>query len=80
MFGSESIEIESDLTLRAQAAIEQHPHFRGRAGQFQFECAEHTLVVRGKVPTYYLKQLVQSALMEIDHCRVDNRIEVLPTG
>ena len=80
MLGGDGYELDPELIRRAQALIERHPHFRGRADQFQFECVEHALVVRGKVPTYYLKQLVQSALMEMDHCRVDNRIEVLPTG
>jgi hypothetical protein len=36
-----------------------------------------TLVLRGRVPTYYLKQLAQTIVVEIDDAeQIDNRIEV----
>jgi hypothetical protein len=36
------------------------------------------LVIRGRVPTFYLKQLLQDALKEIEGVRrLDNRVEVV---
>ena len=51
-----------NLELRARDTLDQHPHFRGRAGLFQYECCGDVLIVRGTVPTFYLKQLLQTAL------------------
>jgi hypothetical protein len=35
------------------------------------------LVVRGSVPTFHMKQIVQGALRELESvCRIDNQIEV----
>lgn len=61
----------------AHDLIAQHPHFRGRAEMFEFECRENVLVVRGCVPTFYLKQLLQNTLKQLDGVeRVDNRVDV----
>jgi hypothetical protein len=69
----------SAIVLRAEDLVAQHPHFRGRTGQFDFECADGVLIVRGRVPTYYLKQLLQSTLQQLDDvCRLDCRVDVSP--
>ena len=55
-----------------------HPLFFGRAEIFEFDCCENVLVVRGRVPTFYLKQRLQDALKNLDGVRrVDNRVDVL---
>jgi hypothetical protein len=65
------------LELRAVALLEQHPHFRGRTDGFEYESSGNRLTVRGAVPTFYLKQLVQSVLMQLDDdLQVDNQIAV----
>jgi hypothetical protein len=40
------------------------------------------LIIRGRVPSFYLKQVLQTALREVDGVRqVDNRVQVAsPTG
>jgi hypothetical protein len=66
----------------AHALINMHPHFHGRASQFEFVCREEVLVVRGLVPTFYLKQLLQTLLKNLDGVRlVDNQVTVVsPDG
>ncbi|HVT28190.1 MAG TPA: hypothetical protein VHE81_09260, partial [Lacipirellulaceae bacterium] len=57
--------------------VESHAHFVGRARLFEFECHDDILVVRGCVPTYYLKQVLQTALKDLAGVRrIDNRVEV----
>jgi hypothetical protein len=68
----------SFVARRARDLVASHPHFFGRAEIFEFECSENVLVVRGRVPTFYLKQLLQDALKKLDGVRrVDNRVDVL---
>lgn len=58
--------------------IARHAHFRGRTDIFDFECRDKVLVIRGSVPTFYLKQLLQDALKQLDGIyRVDNRVDVI---
>ena len=43
-----------------------------------FELTEGTLVLSGTLPTYYLKQLLQTALRDIDGVqRIVNRVQVV---
>jgi len=61
----------------AKALLESHSHFAGRAHLFEFQCSDDVLIVRGCVPTYYLKQILQTALMNLDGVRlVDNQVMV----
>ena len=42
------------------------------------QCSKNVLVIRGRVPTFYLKQLLQDALKQVDGVRrIDNRVEVV---
>jgi BON domain len=69
---------DSAITRRAQNLIAGHPHFRTHSAGFDFELSDNVLVVRGRVPTFYLKQLLQNALMQLAQVRrVDNRVEVV---
>jgi hypothetical protein len=63
---------------RARELLSRHPHFYGRVDSFEFEWVEEVLVVKGAVPTYYLKQLLQSALRKVEGVRrIDNRVVVV---
>lgn len=66
----------------AQSLINAHPYFRGRASQFEFVCRGEVLVVRGLVPTFYLKQVLQTLLKKLEGVRlVDNQVTVVsPDG
>jgi hypothetical protein len=66
------------IVQRAQATLNAHDHFRGRAGRFEFDCREDVLIVRGTVPTFYLKQILQCALKDIEGVRlIDNQVQVI---
>src|SRR5262245_31936728 len=62
----------------ARAIIEQHHYFRGRSASFDLEERNNVLTVRGSVPSFYLKQLLQTTLRNIEGVsRVDNQVEVV---
>jgi hypothetical protein len=67
-------------TVEQQACelLSQHPHFRGRAGSFEYECREDVLIVRGCVPTFYLKQVLQTVLKDVEGvASIENRVDVI---
>jgi hypothetical protein len=67
-----------DMEERARALVDAHSHFAGRAQQFEFQYADGVLVVRGRVPTFYLKQTLQHALKRLDGVRrIDNQVAVV---
>jgi hypothetical protein len=58
--------------------LESHIHFRGRASRFELICQEDVLIVRGIVPTFYLKQVLQTVLKDINGVRlIDNQVQVV---
>jgi hypothetical protein len=61
--------------------LESHPHFRGRCDLLQIESGGDSVVISGRLPTYYLKQLLQESIRLIPAVeRIDNRVEVLWFG
>jgi hypothetical protein len=69
---------QADLENLAHKVLARHCHFRGRDDTLQIEQHDDVLVVRGCVPSFYLKQVLQTALMELDGVRwVDNQVDVV---
>lgn len=68
----------TDLVALARQQLESHPHFRGRTGGVQIELCGRTLVLSGRLPTFYLKQLVQEAIRRLPGVQhVRNEIDVV---
>jgi hypothetical protein len=68
------------IEQRAYSVVDSHQHFHGRARHFEFKFRQGVLVVRGSVPTYYLKQMLQHVLVGMDGvCRIDNQVQVIST-
>jgi osmotically-inducible protein OsmY len=66
-----------NVAARAQSLIANNLYFRGTSYPLSFKSYENVLVVNGTVPTYYLKQLIQSTLGGLDGVeRVVNQVEV----
>ncbi len=66
-----------DLTDAARDRLEQSVYFRGRSRVIRIDEHDGTLVLQGRLPSFYLKQLLQTALSGIDGVkRIDNRVEV----
>ncbi|MGO8744546.1 MAG: BON domain-containing protein [Thermoguttaceae bacterium] len=62
---------------RIREQLEDHPHFRGRTHLLQIEATGGSIVVSGRLPTYYLKQLLQEVIKAIpDVAGVDNCVDV----
>ena len=62
----------------AQELLAKHPHFHGRAGVFEYECHGDVLIIRGSVPSFYLKQVLQTVLKEVEGVAcIDNRVDVI---
>lgn len=84
-FVLEELEIEEtidcawvDPIQTARALLAEHDHFFGRSERFEFEQAEEVLVVRGQVPTFYLKQVLQTVLREVAGVkRIENQVDVV---
>jgi hypothetical protein len=67
-----------EIEQRAFEVVNSHCHFHRRAGRFEFQCDEDVLIVRGSVPTFYLKQVLQCALRDLEGIRgIDNRVTVV---
>ena len=54
-----------NLSDMAREQLELHPHFRGRSSAFTIEQRGRTLRISGRLPSFYLKQLVQETLRHI---------------
>lgn len=73
-----SVKIRTEQIVdRAYACLECHPHFRGRSSNIQICCDKTTLVLGGRLPSYFLKQILQTALRELDGIsEIQNNVEV----
>ncbi len=71
----------ANIEQRAQALLDAHSLFRGRSRQFEFACQKDVLVVRGFVPSFYLKQMLQTVLKDLEGVRlVENQVTVDSRG
>ena len=72
------MESKREIERRAYDMLDAHPHFHGRADGFEFACGKDTLVVRGMVRTFYLKQVLQTVLKDVTGVRrIDNQVTVM---
>jgi hypothetical protein len=69
--------LPSDATVQSQAQqmLESSNYLALR--RLRCECHDGRLVISGRVPTYYLKQLAQSIVRQVAHLRrIDNQVDV----
>ena len=70
-------ESNSDLIRHARRKLAQHSQLRRLEASFQFIKLGDTLLVRGDVPSYYLKQIIQTLLRDLEGVRqIDNQVKV----
>jgi osmotically-inducible protein OsmY len=63
------------LDLRVQSAIQSSPFVSGR--NLRFETCQGRVILRGKVGSYFQKQMAQEALRGVDGVEaIENRLEV----
>ena len=68
----------NELSKLAMQHLEHHPHFRGRLAGVRIQQRGRMLVLSGRLPTFYLKQLVQEAVRHLPGVEsVRNDIDVV---
>jgi hypothetical protein len=68
----------NDLSIAARQYLESHPHFRGRCSGVCIAQEGRKLFLTGRLPTFYLKQLVQEALRHVPGVQaIYNHIDVV---
>jgi hypothetical protein len=66
-----------DIISTACRHVRSQPHFREIEVELNFEQENGVLIVRGQVPTFFLKQVLQRALADLDGIvRIENFVEV----
>lgn len=68
----------SNLSTLARDYLEHHPHFKGRLSDVSIDHDGRTVVLSGRLPSFYLKQLVQEAVRHVPGVlHVRNQIDVV---
>jgi hypothetical protein len=73
--------VATDLGIEKLACqcVRLHPRLYSVSEVIAFDKEGQTLIVRGEVPTFYLKQLLQETLRALPGvARVDNQVNVTP--
>ncbi|MDZ4658891.1 MAG: BON domain-containing protein [Bythopirellula sp.] len=56
----------------------RHNFFRGYLDSVTFEIIEDTLIFTGRLPSFYLKQILQTAMKNVPGVkRIENRVDVV---
>lgn len=67
----------SALVASAQKELAEDPLFRGSSQLIRIHECDGTLVLEGRLPSFYLKQLLQTMLQKLDGVdHIDNRVHV----
>jgi hypothetical protein len=65
------------LVMLVRERLDIHPLFYGRISLFGIEMVDDTLILSGRLPSFYLKQLLQEAVRGVPGVtNIDNRIDV----
>ncbi len=67
---------EVAIVSAARQRLELHPHFHRHCQTLQIEWVRERLVLSGRLPSFYLKQLAQEALKGL-HVKIVNHIDVI---
>lgn len=67
----------STLAQSARKELEESPLFRGRSQLIRLDEHDGELVLEGRLPSFYLKQMLQTILQKMDGVEhIDNRVRV----
>jgi len=74
--------MESQIVCQARKQLSKNDLFRCRCNSISIEYQKGDLVLMGRLPSFYLKQVLQTALRGLPGVgRIDNRVDVVsPTG
>jgi hypothetical protein len=77
---NEPVSDGSTVVAAAQDLLRRHAHFRGRADRLGFTFADDALIVTGVVPSFYMRQVLQTMLRELGEVRIENLVEVVSSS
>ena len=65
------------IVSAALQRLEESNHFRHRTQLVRLRNSDGSLIIDGRLPSFYLKQILQTLLRDVDGVvRIDNRVEV----
>ncbi|MEM1303350.1 MAG: BON domain-containing protein [Planctomycetota bacterium] len=68
----------SSIVGLARERLQDHPHFRGHEKDVTVDDDCGRLVLTGRLPSFYLKQMLQSILRDLPGvANIDNRVDVV---
>jgi hypothetical protein len=75
-------EVATRVVTQAQGRLADSMHFRGHHRAVNLEYDDGVLCLRGCVPSFYLKQVLQTLLADLDGVEtIDNQVDVTcPSG
>ncbi len=69
----------TETTEAVRQCLDNHPQFRQRGDSTRIDNEHGRITLRGRLPTYYLKQLLQESVRHIDGVlAVENLVDVVP--
>jgi hypothetical protein len=72
-----SVGQDREILRRVAYLLSHHDLFRCRLDNLEIDCCEAMLIVNGKLPSFYLKQVLQTTLRDVSGVRrIDNRVNV----
>ena len=70
--------MEKEIVSQARVQLRRHDHFRCHSDSIGIEFQEGRLVLMGRLPSFYLKQVLQTVLRGLPGVqRIDNRVDVI---
>jgi hypothetical protein len=77
----EPFTLHRDVEEIVRQRLTQNCPYRSYFQMISFEYADETLKLHGKLPTFYLKQILQTMLFDIDGVsQIDNRVDVVSSS
>ena len=76
-----SIGQDREIVRGVAYRLSHHDLFRCRLDCLEIDCCEAKLVINGKLPSFYLKQVLQTILRDVSGVRrIDNRVNVISSS
>jgi hypothetical protein len=77
----EASRTREEVLQRVRGRLSQSCHFTRHWREIECDFREGILLLRGRVPTFYLKQVLQSILKDLPGVRrIDNRVDVISSA
>ena len=74
----EAMEMTGDVMKRVKGTLSRSCHFTRHWREITCQYKDGVLILRGNVPSFYLKQVLQSILKDTPGVRrIDNRVDVI---